>query len=256
LFFATSVPGDKIGLGLRGLYILEDRQLKSAIESLLFISGSPLSIDRLKGIFEEVTTEQIEAQLQAIRQECDDRNAGISLAEVAGGYQYATRPENVTWIRKFKAVKVSAKLSRPALETLAIVAYKQPITRTEVEAVRGVNIGGIIRNLMERRLVKIVGKKDVPGKPLLYGTSSEFLQYFGLKDLSSLPTLKQFQELEAGEEVMEEVPLAATDGPPGGVAASEESMSGEPADPEEPADNTESGEKPASVDASEENVAG
>lgn len=235
---------------------MEDRQLKSAIEALLFIAGNPLSVDRLKGIFEEVTKDQIEATLHTIKQECDDRSAGITLAEVAGGYQFATRPENAAWIRKFKAVKVSAKLSRPALETLAIVAYKQPITRTEVEAIRGVNIGGIIRNLMERRLVKIVGKKDVPGKPLLYGTSSEFLQYFGLKDLSALPTLKEFQELEAGEEVMEEVPLDGTDGSLDGAAAPEESVAGESVETGDGAGSTASGTKPVAVDATEENVAG
>ncbi len=235
---------------------LEDQELKSAIEALLFVAGSPLSVDRLKGVFEEVTKEQIEAQLLAIKQECDDRNAGITLAEVAGGYQFATRPENAAWIRKFKAVKVSAKLSRPALETLAIVAYKQPITRTEVEAVRGVNIGGIMRNLMERRLVKIVGKKDVPGKPLLYGTSSEFLQYFGLKDLSSLPTLKEFQELEAGEEVMEEVPLEEMDGSPAGESAPEESASGEPPEPGDAAEGTASETEPVTADVTGENVAG
>lgn len=235
---------------------LDDQQLKSAIESLLFVAGSPLSVDRLKGIFEEVTKEQIEAQLQAIKQEYIDRNAGITLAEVDGGYQFATTPENAVWIRKFKAVKISAKFSRPALETLAIVAYKQPITRTEVEAVRGVNIGGIMRNLMERRLVKIVGKKDVPGKPLLYGTSSEFLQYFGLKDLSALPTLKEFQELEAGEEVMEEVPLEGTDGSPAGESAPEESTSGESTEPGDAAESTASGTEPATADAAKENVAG
>ena len=193
---------------------MEDHHLKSAIEALLFVSGNPLSADRLKGIFEEATVEQIEAQLQALRQEYDDRGAGIMLAEVAGGYQFATRPENAAWIRKFKSVKVSSKLSKPALETLAIVAYKQPITRSEVEAIRGVNIGGIMRNLMERRLVKIVGKKDVPGKPMLYGTTLEFLQYFGLKDLSALPTLREFQELEAGEEVMEDIPAESADDAP------------------------------------------
>jgi segregation and condensation protein B len=185
---------------------LEDQQLKSAIEALLFISANPLSVDRLKGIFEEASKEQIEAQLASLKQDYGSRGAGVMLSEVAGGWQLATCPENATWIRKFRSVKVSTKLSRPALETLAIIAYKQPITRTEVEAIRGVNIGGIIRNLMDRRLVKIVGKKDVPGKPMLYGTSMEFLQYFGLKDLSSLPTLKEFQELEAGEEAMVEVP--------------------------------------------------
>ncbi len=188
---------------------MDDQELKAALESLLFIAGNPLSLDRLKGIFEEANGEQIEAQLLALRQEYEDRQAGIMLVEVAGGYQLATRAEYAPWIRKFKSVKVSTKLSKPALETLAIVAYKQPITRTEVETIRGVNIGGIMRNLMERRLVKIVGKKDVPGKPMMYGTTLEFLQYFGLKDLSALPTLKEFQELEAGEEIMEMIPPAA-----------------------------------------------
>jgi segregation and condensation protein B len=187
---------------------LEDHQLKSAIEALVFVSGNPVSLDRLKGIFEEASAEQIEAQVRLLQQEYIDRGSGLMIAEVAGGYQLATRPELFGWIRKFKTVKTTTRLSKPALETLAIVAYKQPITRSEVEAIRGVNIGGIMRNLMERRLVKIVGKKDVPGKPMMYGTSLEFLQYFGLKDLSALPTLKEFQELEAAEEVMEEVPLA------------------------------------------------
>ncbi len=185
---------------------LEDHQLKSAIEALFFVSAGPVSVDKLKGIFEESPKEQIEAQIQALAGEYEDRHAGINLAEVAGGYQLVTRPEYASWIRKFRSVKVSSKLSKPALETLAIVAYKQPVTRAEVEAIRGVNIGGIMRNLMERRLVKIVGKKDVPGRPMMYGTTLDFLQYFGLKDLSALPTLKEFQELEAGEEIMEQVP--------------------------------------------------
>lgn len=186
---------------------MEDPQLKSAIEAILFVAGNPLSVERLTGLFEEEDSGRIEAQLSSLAQEYDSRGAGIMLAEVAGGYQLATRQEHAPWVRKFKSVKVSSKLSRPALETLAIVAYKQPITRTEVEAIRGVNIGGIMRNLMERRLVKIVGKKDVPGKPMMYGTTPEFLQYFGMKDLSSLPTLKEFQELETAEEVMEEMPV-------------------------------------------------
>ncbi|HUI68098.1 MAG TPA: SMC-Scp complex subunit ScpB [Nitrospirota bacterium] len=218
---------------------MEDQQLRSAIEALLFVSNNPLSLDRLKDIFEETAPEQIETQIQALRHEYDERGAGIMLAEVAGGYQLATRPENVSWIRKFKSVKVSAKLSKPALETLAIVAYKQPITRMEVEAIRGVNIGGIIRNLMERRLVKIVGKKDVPGKPMMYGTTLEFLQYFGLKDLSALPTLKEFQELEADEEVMEEVPVEGADAAPSDEAASAMAEA-----------------EPVTADTTEENVTG
>ncbi len=206
---------------------MDDQQLKSAIEALLFIGGGPLTVDRLKGIFEEASAEQIEAQLQALKSDYAARGAGVMLAEVANGWQLATCPDQAPWVRKFKTVKISTRLSRPALETLAIIAYKQPVTRPEIEAIRGVNIGGIVRNLMERRLVKIVGKKDVPGKPLLYGTSAEFLQHFGLKDLSSLPTLKEFQELEAGEEAMLERPAGeaaapeseAAEGAPGQTAA-------------------------------------
>lgn len=183
---------------------MDDQQLKSAIEALLFIGGGPLSVERLKGIFEDASKEQIEAQLQALKADYDGRGAGVMLAEVANGYQLATCPEQAPWVRKFKTVKVTTRLSRPALETLAIIAYKQPVTRPEIEAIRGVNIGGLVRNLMERRLVKIVGKKDVAGRPMLYGTSVEFLQYFGLKDLSSLPTLKEFQELDAGENTLVE----------------------------------------------------
>jgi segregation and condensation protein B len=193
--------------------MLEEQELKSALEALLFISGSPVSLDRLGSIFEEASSEQIEAQLSVLRQECETRGSGLMLVEVAGGYQLTTRPEYAGWIRKFKTSKGPTKLSRPALETLAIISYKQPITRTEIEAIRGVNVGGIVRNLMERRLVKIVGKKDVPGKPMLYGTSMEFLNYFGLKDLSALPTLKEFQELEESEEMIQETTDRAEENP-------------------------------------------
>lgn len=243
---------------------MEDHQLKSAIEALLFVSGNPLTLDRLKGIFEaEATPDQIEEQVRTLQQDYSDRGAGIMVSEVAGGYQFATRPEHFSWIRKFKSVKVSSKLSKPALETLAIVAYKQPITRTEVEAIRGVNIGGIMRNLMERRLVKIVGKKDVPGKPMMYGTTLDFLQYFGLKDLSALPTLKEFQELEAGEEIMEEVPSE-----PESMDETDESLeTGDPVDDHEPetsdempaetASPTETGDvEPLSAVPTGENVSG
>ena len=227
---------------------MEDQELKSAIEAVLFIAGNPLSMDRLKGLFEEASPEQIEAQLAALRHDYDDRGAGIMLAEIASGHQIVTRPEYAAWLRKFRSVKVSAKLSKPALETLAIVAYKQPITRAEAEAIRGVNIGGIMRNLMERRLVKIVGKKDVPGKPMLYGTTPEFLQYFGLRDLSALPTLKEFQELEAGEEIMEEVARdedadsAEESAAPDGAIADDTTAA-------EPADN-----EPVASAASKENI--
>jgi segregation and condensation protein B len=181
---------------------VDDQQLKAALEALLFISGSPLTVDRFSGIFDEISKDRLEGQLHALKRGYEERGAGIMLTEVAGGWQLATCAEHATWVRKFKSVKAPPRLSRPALETLAIIAYRQPITRPEIEAIRGVNIGGIVRNLMERRLVKIVGKKDVPGKPMLYGTTGEFLQHFGLKDLASLPTLKEFQDLDAGEDAL------------------------------------------------------
>ena len=202
--------------------MLQDHELKSALEAVLFISGSPLSPDRLSSIFEEASKEQIEAQLGILRQECETRGSGLMLVEVAGGDQLTTRPEHAGWVRKISSTKGPTKLSRPALETLAIISYKQPITRMEVEAIRGVNVGGLVRNLMERRLVKIVGKKDVPGKPMLYGTTMEFLNYFGLKDLSALPTLREFQELEESEEMTDE----------GADAAAEDIDSGRPHDEE------------------------
>ena len=127
--------------------------------------------------------------------------------EIAGGYQILTKTDFAEWIKKFNLIKLSARLSRAAVETLAIIAYKQPIIRPEIEVIRGVNVEGILKNLLDRRLIKILGRKDVPGKPLLYGTTKEFLQYFGLKDLSELPTLKEFKESEVIEErVMQELP--------------------------------------------------
>lgn len=221
---------------------MEDDQLKSAIEALLFIGGAPLTLDRLKGIFEDASKDRIEAQLQALRAEYEARGAGVMVTEVANGWQIATCAEQATWVRKFKTVKVTTRLSRPALETLAIIAYKQPITRPEIEAIRGVNIGGIARNLMERRLVKIVGKKDVPGKPMLYGTTVEFLQYFGLKDLSSLPTLREFQELDANEDAMvEALPGRADDETEGGEGEPLQDEAAEALDAAEPAQPDDGG---------------
>ena len=127
---------------------------------------------------------------------------------MAEGFQFRTRPEYAEWIKKLKKTKPLA-LTQPALETLAIVAYKQPVVRGEIEKIRGVDSGGVLRTLLERKLIKILGKKDVPGKPLVYGTSKQFLEMFGLKDLSSLPTLKDMEGLgpSTGGEPL---PLAAS----------------------------------------------
>ena len=124
------------------------------------------------------------------------RVGGFELAEVAGGWQFRTRPDYHGYITRHIKTR-TAKFSQSALETLAIIAYRQPITRAEVEHLRGVDCGGVIKSLLEKHLVRILGKKDIPGRPLIYGTSKEFLEIFGLKDLKSLPTLKEIQALDA-----------------------------------------------------------
>jgi segregation and condensation protein B len=175
---------------------LEDLQWKAIIESLIFVSESPLSLDQIKEVLGEVSKKEIQRLLSELQEDCERAQRGVTLVEVAEGFQFRTRPQHAEWIKKLKKTKPLA-LSRPALETLAIVAYKQPIVRSEVEKIRGVDSGGVLRTLLERKLIRILGKKDVPGKPLVYGTSKQFLEMFGLKDLSSLPTLKDLEGLGA-----------------------------------------------------------
>jgi segregation and condensation protein B len=183
-------------------------RLKSIIESLLFVSDVPVSFDRLCGILEEYERDDIRSTLTQLHQEYGNQERGIFLAEVAKGYQFRTREENGEYVRRLVKARGS-RFSQSALETLAIVAYRQPITRAEIEYLRGVDSGGVIKTLLEKKLIKILGKKDIPGRPLIYGTTREFLEIFGLKDLKSLPTLREIEELVADgiHEQQEELPL-------------------------------------------------
>jgi segregation and condensation protein B len=175
---------------------MEKAEKKSLIEALLFVSGEPITLASLKTGAEMPETE-IKQLLDEMIAEYREKNGGLLLIEIANGYQMVTNPQYARWIRKFRNTAVSSKLSMPALETLAIIAYKQPIIKAELEQIRGVNSDGVIKTLLERRLVKIMGRKEVPGKPLLYGTTREFLEYFGLKDLTELPTLAELTREEA-----------------------------------------------------------
>ena len=171
---------------------MEDVSKKNLIEALLFVSGDPLGAIDLKKIT-GMSEDEIRNIVNDLMEDYKTRNGGFLVAEIADGYQFVTNPAYASWIRKLKKTATSSKLSLAALETLSIIAYKQPITKVEVEQLRGVNSDGVVKSLLEKRLIKIMGKKEVPGKPLLYGTTREFLQYFGLKDLSELPTLKELQ---------------------------------------------------------------
>lgn len=180
--------------------------LKGLIESLLFVSDSPLSLDRLTTLLEEFERDDIKASIAAIADECRAEGRGVELATVAGGYQFRSRHEYADYIRRLKRVK-PVRFSPSSLETLAIIAYRQPVTRAEVEYLRGVDSGGVLKSLLDKKLIRILGKKDIPGKPLIYGTTREFMETFNLKDLASLPTLREIQELADAGTDSEQVPL-------------------------------------------------
>lgn len=183
-------------------------RLKSILESLIFVSESPMTLDKLCGILEEYDREEIRTSLHELKFDYETSERGIFLAEVAKGYQFRTREENSDFVRRLVRTRAS-RFSQSALETLAIVAYRQPITRAEIEYLRGVDSGGVLKTLLEKKLIKILGKKDIPGRPLIYGTTRTFLEIFSLKDLKSLPTLREIEDLaeEGMLEQQEELPL-------------------------------------------------
>lgn len=164
---------------------------KSIIEALLFTYGKPLSVDKISEIIGESDRKLIRAQITELQMEYETNDKAVTIVEVAGGFQIVTKPQYSEWIKKLYKTKIISRLSRPALETVAIVAYKQPITRLEIEDIRGVSTEGVIQTLLERGLIKIRGRKDTVGRPLLYCTTNEFLEYFGLKDLSDMPKLEE-----------------------------------------------------------------
>lgn len=172
-----------------------NNDLKNIIESLIFVSETPLSIDRIRNAIPQVNTGEIKSAIENLIHEYENRKGGFVLKEVAGGYQFRTRPEYHTWIKNLIQPN-PVRLSKAALETLAIIAYKQPIIRSDIEHIRGVDCGGIIRTLMERKLVRILGRKEIPGRPLIYATTKYFLEFFELRDLKDLPTPKEIDAME------------------------------------------------------------
>lgn len=179
-------------------------ELRKIIEAYIFAAETPLSLDRLSALLEKPRGEVREI-VELLRMEYAPGQRGFYLTEIAGGYQFRTAAELAPWLRKLSKER-PFRLSQAALETLAIIAYRQPVTRAEIEYLRGVDSGGVMKTLLEKSLLRILGKKDVPGRPLMYGTSRQFLELFGLKDLQDLPTLKEFSDL--APELDEAVPLA------------------------------------------------
>lgn len=171
-------------------------ELAAIIESLLFAADEPLSIEALRGALQTADATAVRHALEELAAEYEGRGGGFHLRHVAGGYQLRTRPQFHPWIQRLRGTGAD-RLSKAALETLAIVAYRQPIIRAEIETLRGVDCGGVLRVLLERRLVRVLGRREIPGRPLIYGTTKLFLEVFELRDLKDLPTLKEIQDLAA-----------------------------------------------------------
>lgn len=184
--------------------------LKGALEALLFVSEKPISIDQFKDAIAGVGAVELKEALNALRSDYEVASKGITIIEIAGGWQMLSNPLFAGYLREFYKTRHKEKLSRPALEALAIIAYKQPVSRTDVEVLRGVNSDGVVMHLLNKGLIKIAGRKEVPGRPYVYGTTQQFLEYFGLRSLEDLPKLEEFPALiEKTNEVAATVVTAA-----------------------------------------------
>ncbi len=177
--------------------------LPAIIEALIFASEAPLGLEKIGSVLEGVEKHDIRQAVEKLISDYEERGSGITIQEVAGGYQYRTRPDLAPWVKKLKGVK-PVSLSPAALETLAIIAYRQPIVKAEIESIRGVDVSAPIKGLLEKKLIRIVGRKDVPGKPIIYGTTKKFLEVFNLKELTDLPTMREWKEITERQGVFEQ----------------------------------------------------
>ena len=175
---------------------MEDREPLKILEALLFASDAPLELHRIQEVL-DLSAGEAQGLVRALTRRYDDSQHGLQIVEVGGGYRVATRSELAPWLLKLQRSRTRGRFSKPALETLAIIAYRQPISRAEVEALRGVNVEGVLATLLDRRLVKVMGRRPTPGRPLLYGTTREFLTHFGLRDLDELPRFEEERNVEA-----------------------------------------------------------
>ena len=174
---------------------------KAVIEALLLVSEKPLTIRQISVVLDELDDNSIRQAITALAREYEEANRGMRILEVAGGFRLVTPAQAAPFLKKFFKDKRLEKLSRPGLETLAIIAYKQPLTKQEIELLRNVNVDGVINSLMTRNLIHITGRKNAPGRPLVFGTTKQFLEYFGLKSLDDLPRMDEFKNLKpVGEE--------------------------------------------------------
>ena len=218
--------------------------IKNIIESLLFVAEEPLTIDRLKKIITDAQSQQLRGALEELAADYETRQGGFYLNHVADGYQIRTRPEYKEWIKRMIQPK-PLRLSKAALETLAIIAYKQPVIRSDVEHIRGVDCGGVLRVLLERKFIRVLGRKEIPGRPLIYATTKRFLEVFDLKNLKDLPTPKEIEEF--GSALAEEMDETDRDEQATEISSedTEETVASSiPAESEIPAENPQTSMEP------------
>lgn len=186
--------------------LLDDGEAKKIIENLLFITDRPLKPSRIAEVVESVNAKRVLEIIRELAKEYEETGRSIRILEIGGGYQMCTKPEYGRWVRRLYNEKMTTRLSNAALETLAIIAYKQPVTRAEMEMIRGVDVAAPLEKLLERGLVRVLGKRDTIGRPMVYGTTDEFLRLFGLNKISELPDLQVFAAKQL-QEKQEDLPF-------------------------------------------------
>jgi segregation and condensation protein B len=186
--------------------VIEFKEIKKIVEALIFASDTPISENRISNVVEELTPAEINNLVEELNAEYDQTEHAFRIARLAGGFQFVTRPELANYIKQYYKGKAKSRLSRAALEALAIIAFKQPISRPEIDMIRGVNSDGVVKNLLERNLIFISGRSETIGRALLYSTTPEFLRYLGINEISDLPKPKEIEELLGSPQ--EELPFS------------------------------------------------
>ncbi|MDD4938760.1 MAG: SMC-Scp complex subunit ScpB [Candidatus Omnitrophica bacterium] len=181
---------------------MTEDNVKSVIEALLFASEKPLMLEQFRDVLDNMPTDEVRKRIEELKEEYDKTGRGMRITEIAGGFQMITAPVFAAFLRKLFKQRKAERLSTPALETLAIIAYKQPVTRLEIESIRNVNVDNMIKVFVDKGLIRVTGRKKAPGRPRVYGTTRQFLEHFGLKSLDELPKIEGFLKPEAvGEKI-------------------------------------------------------
>lgn len=179
---------------------MEENNLKSAVEALIFASDKPITTEQIKKVLGDLDTPSVNKIITELKNEYTAQNRGMRVVEIAGGFQMITNSNFSSFLKKLFKNRYSDKLSRPALESLAIIAYKQPLTKSEIESLRNVNVDGVMKSLIDKNLIRVCGRKKIPGRPFVFGTTREFLEHFGLKSLQDLPKMEDFTVLTQEKE--------------------------------------------------------